>query len=135
MRSRTVVDILRSCLGVLSIVAPIICLIDCTVLPVAAIVLPLCGFKQFGLNHSVVNLIVFILCFPVLLWGCLKHRNKNVCFLFIAAFAMLILSEVLENYLDKISHFVFACIVGFLLIRTNYLNRRLLACSCAHGHK
>lgn len=135
MRLRNFFDFWKSFLGILSVVAPIICLIDCVVLPIVALLLPVCGLKQFGVDHTIVTGVVLALCLPVLLWGCIKHRNRKVCLLFAAAFTLLILSEILENSIDKVGQFILACIVSFLLIRANYLNRRLLACSCAHGHR
>jgi hypothetical protein len=65
---------LKSAFEVLAVVGPIICLVDCIVIPIALLLLPLIGFHNVfhGIGDQVLAFLVLLLCGPSLIPGFLK---------------------------------------------------------------
>lgn len=127
---------LKSILNFLAIAAPIICLIDCVVLPVASALLPFIGVSGFahGINDQVILLIVLAVCLPVIIPGYIKHKSKRVLGLFTFAITLMFFVNFGGVELDHAVHSAIAVVAACFLIRANYENKKLLKCSCSHHH-
>jgi hypothetical protein len=126
---------LKSALEILGILAPIVCLIDCIVLPVATALLPLIGHHLVhGLQDQVVSLLVLCICSPVILPGFAKHRNWLVLTMFALGVSLMLFINFCA-VADDLFHVAGALVSSCLLIKANLDNKRLLSCGChAHGH-
>ncbi len=124
---------LKSVLEFLAIVAPIVCLIDCVILPVACALLPLIGLNNIihGINDQVLSLIVLAICLPVIGPGFYKHRSKKVLFLFASGISLMFFVNFGGIHLDHVVHTIVAFTISFLLIKANMENKKLLACCCS----
>ena len=129
-------DRCRSVLEFLAIVAPIICLIDCIVLPLAAAVLPFMSLGQMmhGVSDQMIAMIVLAICLTAIVPGFLKHRSKRVLFTFSLGISLLFFVSFMGHHLDQIVHACMTVAVSFLLIKANLENKKLLKCSCSHHH-
>ncbi|HMP50721.1 MAG TPA: MerC domain-containing protein, partial [Candidatus Melainabacteria bacterium] len=78
-------------IDVLSIIAPIICLFDCIVLPAMAILLPFVSVKQMmhGISDQMIALVVLGICMTAILPGFLRHRSRRVLVLFGSGISLL----------------------------------------------
>jgi hypothetical protein len=118
----------------LAIVGPIICLIDCIVIPVALAVLPLFGMAHIfhGLSDQLLSFIVLGICAPVMIPTVLRHRNIKVLVLMCVGFV----SIFFANYLNigETLHLALSIVGSASLITAGFENRRLnrSACSCTH---
>ena len=123
-------------IDVLSIIAPIICLFDCIVLPAMAILLPFVSVKQMmhGISDQMIALIVLGICMTAILPGFLRHRNRRVLILFGSGISLLFFVSFAGERLDQAVHASMTLAVSFLLIKANLENKKLLACSCHHHH-
>ena len=123
-------------IDVLSIIAPIICLFDCIVLPAMAILLPFVSVKQMmhGISDQMIALIVLGICMTAILPGFLRHRNRRVLILFGSGISLLFFVSFAGERLDQAVHVAMTLAVSFLLIKANLENKKLLACSCHHHH-
>ena len=123
-------------IDVLSIIAPIICLFDCIVLPAMAILLPFVSVKQMmhGISDQMIALIVLGICMTAILPGFLRHRNRRVLILFGSGISLLFFVSFAGERLDQAVHVAMTLAVSFLLIKANLANKKLLACSCHHHH-
>ncbi|MBI1270735.1 MerC family mercury resistance protein [bacterium] len=123
-------------IDVLSIIAPIICLFDCIVLPAMAILLPFVSVKQImhGISDQMIALIVLGICMTAILPGFLRHRNRRVLILFGSGISLLFFVSFAGERLDQAVHVAMTLAVSFLLIKANLENKKLLACSCHHHH-
>lgn len=123
-------------IDVLSIIAPIICLFDCIVLPAMAILLPFVSVKQMmhGISDQMIALIVLGICMTAILPGFLRHRNRRVLVLFGSGISLLFFVSFAGERLDQAVHAAMTLAVSFLLIKANLENKKLLACSCHHHH-
>lgn len=126
----------KSCLEVLSIVAPIICLFDCIVLPAVTILLPFVSVKQMmhGVSDQMIAMAVLVICMTAIVPGFLKHRNKRVLVLFGSGISLLFFVSFAGERLDQLLHMTMTVAVSFLLIKANLENKKLLSCSCSHHH-
>lgn len=127
----------KSMLEFLAIVAPIICLIDCIILPLVAILLPFVSFGQFmhGLSDQAIGLAVITICMAAIVPGFLKHRSKRVLVLFSSGVTLMFFVSFLGEQLDHFVHAAMTVCVSFLLIKANMENKKLLSCGCGHHHK
>lgn len=118
----------------LSIAAPIICLFDCVVLPVMAVVLPFIGLNQMvhGISDQFLTMLVLAICLPVLVPGILKHKNVKVALLLSLAACLMLFTNMLGEALDHTFHAILTACTSILFLRANYLNRKLLSCKCSH---
>ena len=119
----------NTCLEVLSIVAPIICLFDCIVLPAITILLPFVSFKQMmhGVSDQMIAMIVLAICMTAIVPGFLKHRNKRVLVLFASGISLLFFVSFAGERLDHFLHMSMTIAVSFLLIKANLENKKLLS--------
>jgi len=127
----------------LAIAAPIICLFDCVVLPILAAFLPFIGMHNImhGVSDQFITALVLAICLPVLVPGIIKHRSKNVALTFAGAACLMLFTNILSESIDVVFHTILTTATSVLLIRANWLNKRLLAtvpastgCSCKHHH-
>ncbi|MGD9683274.1 MAG: MerC domain-containing protein [Candidatus Obscuribacterales bacterium] len=127
---------LEESLAVLSIVAPIICLVDCLVIPAALVLLPAMGFHHVfhGIGDQFFAILVLLICGPVLIPGFLQHRKKRVLFLMAIGFASIFLANFLSDRLDETLHLSLSVLGSACLIKANLDNKRLRKCGCKHEH-
>lgn len=130
---------LQSALEVLSIVGPIVCLVDCVVIPVLLMVLPLVGVHQIfhGMGDQLLLLLVLAICTPTITAGFLKHRRKSVMVLMVVGFALMFCANFAGHAIDETLHLALSVLGSTLLIRANIVNRRLQKSSsscCGHHH-
>lgn len=120
----------------LAVAAPILCLFDCVVLPVLSAVLPFLGLQRIvhGLNDQLISIMVLAICLPVLIPGVMRHRDKRVLVLFSMAACLMFFTNILGENIDLALHTTLTVLTSVLLLRATWLNRRLLACGCGHGH-
>ncbi len=128
---------LQSALEVLSIVGPIICLVDCVVIPVLLMVLPLVGVHQIfhGMGDQLLLLLVLAICTPTITAGFLKHRRKSVMVLMIFGFGFMFCANFAGHALDETLHLALSILGSVLLIRANLVNRQLQRSSSCCGHR
>lgn len=120
----------------LAIAAPIICLFDCIVLPVCSAFLPFLGLHNMlhGVSDQFITAIVLAFCLPVIVPGIFKHRNPQVAFMFAGATCLMLFTNMLGDSIDSVLHMALTAVTSALLLRANWLNKRLLACACSnHG--
>ena len=137
MHSNNAPSRLKAVYEFFSLLAPIICLFDCIVLPAASAILPLAGMHHIihGVSDQVISLLVLGICAPVILPGFYKHRSKRVLFLFGSGISLMFFVNFAGLQLDYAVHTVTAILISYLLIRANLENKKLLSCSCsAHKH-
>ncbi|MDR3612984.1 MAG: MerC domain-containing protein [Candidatus Obscuribacterales bacterium] len=128
---------LQAALEVLSIIAPIVCLADCIVIPILFMILPLIGVHQIfhGVGDQLVLLIVLSICAPTITIGFLKHRRKSVMILMMIGFALMFCANFAGQIIDESLHLALSLLGSALLIRANIINRRLQkASSCCNHH-
>lgn len=129
-------SLLEAVAAVLAVAAPIICLFDCVVLPIAAVIAPFIGWSEIlhGVSDQLITGLVLAICLPVLLPGLMKHRNKQVAVLLGLAASLMLFTNMLGENMDHGLHLLLTASTSVLLLRVNFLNKKLLACQCAH-HK
>jgi len=120
----------------LAVAAPIICLFDCVILPVAAAFLPFLGLQRMlhGVGDQFLTALVLAVCLPVLIPGVMKHGNRSVLVMFTAAACLMLFTNWLGDRMDSVYHASLTVITSALLLRAHWLNKRLLSCSCHHHH-
>lgn len=123
----------KSVLDFLAVAGPIICLIDCVVLPVASALLPILGMTEFGhgINDQQLFLLVLAICGPIIVPGYLKHRNKRVLGMFFVAISMMFVVNFVDLLADETAHAVMSILAAGLLIKANRDNKKLLSCACS----
>jgi hypothetical protein len=126
----------KSVLNFLAVAGPIICLIDCVVLPIASALLPFLGMTEFGhgINDQQLFLLVVAICGPIIIPGYLKHRNKRVLSMFITAISMMFIVNFVDLIGDETAHAVISLMAACLLIKANRDNKKLLSCACSMHH-
>ncbi|MBX9671358.1 MAG: MerC domain-containing protein [Candidatus Obscuribacterales bacterium] len=125
-------------LDFLAVAGPIICLIDCVVLPVVSAVLPFVGMEQVShglINDQLVFLLILAICLPIIVPGFLKHRSKRVLGMFSAAILLMSVVNFCGIAIEEGVHMCISLLVAVLLISANRENKRLLGCGCAHQHE
>jgi hypothetical protein len=123
---------IKSAFEILGLIAPILCLFDCIVLPILPVLLPLVGIHRIihGISDQMLTLVVLTLCCQAILPGFFKHRNPRILIMFgTAAFVMLFINMI-SSGLDQLLHVTLTLLSSGLLIKANLDNRKLLACSC-----
>ena len=123
---------IKSAVEILGLVAPILCLFDCVVLPILPAILPLVGIHRIihGISDQLLTLIVLTLCCPVILPGFFKHRNLRILIMFGVAAGLMLFINMISTGLDQLLHLSLTLAASGLLIKANLDNRKLLACSC-----
>ncbi len=126
---------LKSASEFLAIAAPIICLFDCVVLPIFAVFAPFLGHHVIhGVGDQFLTVLVLAVCLPFLIPGVRKHGNKRVLVLFASGACLMIFTNCLGEKIDSVLHIALSAVTSALILRANWLNKRLLSCSCAHHH-
>jgi hypothetical protein len=124
-------------LEVLAVVAPIICLVDCVVIPVVLTVLPLVGIHQIfhGVGDQLLLLLVLAICTPTITLGFLKHKRWSVIVLMTSGFGLMFCANFAGHLIDETVHFILTTMGSVLLVKANFDNRqfRKTPC-CAHSH-
>jgi hypothetical protein len=123
-------------LDFLAVAGPIICLIDCVVLPVASALLPFLGMTEFGhgINDQQLFLLIIAICGPIIIPGYLKHRNKRILTMFAVAISMMFVVNFVDLIADETAHAVISLSAACLLIKANRDNKKLLSCACSMHH-
>jgi hypothetical protein len=128
---------IRAALDFLALIAPIICLVDCVVIPAVLMLLPLMGIHQIyhGVSDQILLLLVLAICTPAVTSGFLKHRNKSVLVLMGLGFGLMFFANLAGHVIDDSVHFCLTALGSFFLIKANLTNKRLSkhAC-CGHNH-
>lgn len=125
-------DYLRTAGEIFAVLAPIVCLFDCVVLPIAAALLPLFGHHLLhGVQDQVIALAVLGICGPIILPGFAQHRNMSVLIMFAIGSSLMIFVNFV-GVADQLFHLGMSLIASCLLIKANLDNKRLLACPCHH---
>lgn len=132
----------KSVLDFLAVAGPIICLIDCVVLPVASALLPFLGHADIGhgINDQAIVFLVLAICLPIIIPGYMKHRNNRVLAMFAAAISIMMVVNFSGIELGEMTHGGISIVTAFLLIKANRENKKLLSgCACsfhgAHEHE
>lgn len=131
----------KSVLDFLAVAGPIICLIDCVVLPVASALLPFLGHTDIGhgINDQAIVVLVLAICLPIIVPGYMKHRNNRVLGMFVAAISIMMFVNFSGIELGEFAHGCISLVTAFLLIKANRENKKLLTCACSfhlgHGHE
>ncbi len=126
----------KSVLDFLAVAGPIICLIDCVVLPVASALLPFLGHTDIGhgINDQAIVFLVLAICLPIIVPGYMKHRNNRVLGMFVAAISIMMVVNFSGIELGEVTHGCISLVTAFLLITANRENKKLLSCACSfHG--
>ncbi|HEY9774340.1 MAG TPA: MerC domain-containing protein [Planktothrix sp.] len=124
---------LKSAGEFLAIAAPIICLFDCVVLPIFAVVAPYLGHHVIhGVGDQFLTVFVLAFCLPFLIPGVRKHGNKTVLVLFASGASLMFFTNCLGERIDSVLHITLSAATSALLLRATWLNKRLSACACVH---
>ena len=125
---------LKSISEFLAIAAPIICLFDCVVLPILSLCLPFLQWHEImhGVGDQLTTALVIAICLPAIIPGVMKHRNTSVAIMFASGACLMLFTNMLGERIDSGLHIALTVATSILLLRANWLNRRLLSCSCAH---
>jgi hypothetical protein len=130
----------KAALEVLSVVGPIICLIDCVVIPIMIAALPLVGIRQIwhGVSDQLLLLLVLAICTPSLTAGFLKHKRTSVIILMTLGFGLMFFANFAGHLIDQSLHFTLTFIGSVLLVKANFDNRQLSKSPCCanddHSH-
>jgi hypothetical protein len=125
----------KSLLDLLSIVGPILCLVDCVVIPLVLVAAPFIGWQQVvaGLNEQAALFLMLAICVPASLPALLRHRNKQVMYLLAAGFGFVFLAGVLAPLTGEWLHASISAVGCFFLIKANRDSRHLESC-CSQSH-
>jgi hypothetical protein len=130
---------LSAALELLSIIGPILCLVDCIVIPILLMLLPLVGIHQIyhGVGDQVLLLLVLAICTPTITLGFLKHKRKSVFVLMTLGFSSMFFANFAGHIIDDSLHFILTTLGSILLIKANFDNRQFSknrCCAHAHAH-
>lgn len=127
-------SLFKSALELLAIVGPIICLIDCLVIPIMMAALPFVGAQHIfhGLSDQIQAIIVLCICLPVLIPGFLKHRRKRVLALMSLGFALIFFTNFAGHDIDNTLHTLITITGCLFLIKANFDNKHFSKCSNCH---
>ncbi len=129
---------ISSVLEFLAVVGPIICLVDCLVIPAACIALPLIGIHSIchGVGDQILTAGILALCAPGLLTRYMQHRKKRVLALAALGFALIFMANLAGVETDGTMHVAVTVIGSLLLIKANSDNKRYSkGCDCHHQHE
>ncbi|MBI1271677.1 MerC family mercury resistance protein [bacterium] len=129
-------DWLKESLEFLSVLAPIICLVDCIVIPAALLLLPMIGIHHVfhGVGDQILSILVLLICCPVLIPGFLAHRNKTVLVLMTVGLVCIFFANWMSHELDHTFHLLLSVAGSVCLIKANLDNKRLRKHTCNHDH-
>jgi hypothetical protein len=127
---------LKSVIEALSIIGPIICLVDCIVIPLALAILPFMGMQNVvhGVSDQFLALIVLSICAPVLGSGYFQHRKKSVLLFMAAGFSLIFFANFAGHNVDAGVHTMLSLLGSSFLVKANLDNKRFSkGCPC-HDH-
>lgn len=126
---------LQATLEWLSMAAPIICLVDCVLIPILLLFLPFAGLHNVwhGLGDQALSFLVLAICAPSIIPGFLRHRRKSVLAMMTVGFALIFFANVAGQAIDQTVHMTLICLASFFLTKANFDNRRFAKCRCAHA--
>lgn len=126
----------KAALEILSVLGPIICLIDCVVIPVALMVLPVVGIKQVfhGVSDQILLLIVLAICAPTITMGFLKHKQFRVMLFMAAGFGLMFFASFGGHLIDESVHALITVFGSAFLIKANWDNRQFSKDKCCDHH-
>jgi hypothetical protein len=129
-------------LEILGVLAPILCLVDCIVVPLALLVLPFVGVTHVmhGMSDQLLTLLMVAICVPAVVPGFLKHRQVRVLALMAAGFGAIFFANIVGGAVDETVHFLLTACGSACLIKANWDNRRLSRVSasescCSQDHR
>ncbi len=129
-------------LEILGVLAPVLCLVDCIVVPLALLVLPFVGVTHVmhGMSDQLLTLLMVAICVPAVVPGFLKHRQVRVLALMAAGFGAIFFANIIGGAVDETVHFLLTACGSACLIKANWDNRRLSRVSasescCSHDHR
>ena len=127
----------KSFLEVLAVVAPVICLVDCVVIPVILALLPFFGATGWlkiwhGVGDQFLALLVLLICTPVIVPGYIQHRKKSVLVFMAAGFTLIFLANFIGHPLDESVHTVLTLMGSCFLVKANWDNKRFR--KACHSH-
>ncbi len=121
--------VLNNALELAGVLAAILCLIDCIVLPIVAALSPFLGLKDIihGVNDQFSTLLVIVLCSVAFFPTFLKHRNLKAAGLLAIGIFFVFFANLIGDSTDKFIH-VLLCLAGSAcIIKANSLSRKLAA--------
>lgn len=131
---------LANTLEIVSVLAPIICLVDCIVIPAALAILPFVGVHHVvhGMGDQLLTLLMVAICVPAMVPGFLKHRQVRVLALAAIGFSVIFFANIAGGSIDETLHILLTACGSVCLIKANWDNRRLLRNSnsgcCSQKH-
>lgn len=126
----------KTILEVLSIVGPIVCLVDCIVIPLVLAILPFVGLQNVvhGVSDQFIGLIVLAICAPVLGSGYFQHRRKSVLLFMAAGFSLIFFANFAGHCADVGVHTMLSLMGSAFLIKANLDNKRFSKSCACHSH-
>lgn len=127
-------------LEILAVLAPVLCLVDCIVIPVALAIYPFIGVTHVahGMGDQILTLAMVAICVPAVVPGFLKHRQIRVLALMAAGFGLIFFANIVGGGIDETLHLLITASGSICLIKANWENRRLVkkgsGCCGTHAH-
>lgn len=127
--------LVNSILETLAVVGPIICLVDCIVIPIVLAVLPFIGAAGFqkvwhGVGDQLLALLVFLICTPVIIPGYIQHRKLSVILFMVAGFTFIFLANFVGTAFDESVHSILTIMGSCFLVKANWDNKRFRQTCC-----
>ena len=115
---------LKPHLELLAGIAPVICLIDCVVIPAILAFLPLIGIHSVihGISDQVMALVVIVISGPAIIPGYLRHRRRSVLALTTIGLMCVFCANFAGTSVDQIVHIALSIGGSICLVRANLLN-------------
>jgi hypothetical protein len=115
-------------------VAPVLCLVDCILIPICIPLLPFFGMNHLfhGVSDQVLLLIVVALCAPLLVPDFLKHRRMSVLVLMSAGFTLMFVANYIGHNIDELVHLSLTAMGSLCLITANRQNQKAKKCCSNH---
>ncbi len=103
--SKNMRNVLAKALETLAVIGPIICLVDCLVIPIAIAILPLAGMHHVfhGIGDQFLTFLVLAICAPVMLPGFFKHRRKSVLVMMGLGFGLIFFANYAGSVFGKLN--------------------------------
>ena len=126
----------KAALELLAIIGPILCLVDCVVIPLLLMVLPLVGRHQIyhGVGDQILLLLVLAICTPTITVGFLQHKRKSVFVLMGLGCSLMLFVNFAGHGIDETVHFLLTTLGSVLLIKANFDNRQYSKGTCCSHH-
>lgn len=126
----------RSTCEFAALLAAVVCAIDCILIPVAMVLLPLVGMPQVihGMNDQISAIILASICIPAFLPSFLKHKNWRTLASLALGLSCVFFANFLVPEVDAMLHAGICLLGSFCIIKANRDSRRLAknTCPCHH---